>query len=240
MSTAPSSPWAAKASMLYDPAYARRYRAHDDEFELSEPCRLFAEWLRQVCEQFTPPIDALDLGCGTGRYFWALAGVRSLVGIDASPAMLAEARRPFNADRITAETVTLVEGDLFAYEFQPGQFDLVYSIGVLAEHVPFDAGVVAHVVRWLKPGGRFALTTVHPDSPSIPKTLKRRVGRSIARVAPAAMAGPIRSRLLAGGLYADEQRVTELLRGRFGIEALRRFESEAHLHCWCVARKLAA
>jgi hypothetical protein len=54
------------------------------------------------------------------------------------------------------------------------------------------------------------------------------------------MAGPIRSRLLAGGLYADEQRVTELLRGRFGIEALRRFESEAHLHCWCVARKLAA
>jgi SAM-dependent methyltransferase len=240
MSTAPFSPWAAKASMLYDPAYARRYRAHDDEFELSEPCRRFGEWLRQVCEQFTPPIDVLDLGCGTGRYFWALAGVRSLVGIDASPAMLAEARHPFNAHRITAETVTLVEGDLFAYQFQPGQFDLVYSIGVLAEHVPLDAGVVAHVFRWLKPGGRFALTTVHPDSPSIPKTLKRRVGRSIARVAPAVMAGPSRSRLLAGGLYADQQRVTELLRGRFGIEALRRFESEAHLHCWCVARKLAA
>jgi SAM-dependent methyltransferase len=237
MSAAPASSWAAKASTLYDPAYARRYRAHDDEFDLSEPCRRFAEWLRQVSLQFTPPIDVLDLGCGTGRYFWALAGVRSLVGIDASPAMLAEASRPFNADRITAERVTLVEGDLFAYEFQPAQFDLVYSIGVLAEHVPFDAAVVAHVARWLKPGGRFALTTVHPDSPSVPMTLKRRIGRSIAAVVPAAMAAPIRSRLLSGGLYADERRITELLRGSFDIEALRPFESEAHRHCWCVARK---
>jgi SAM-dependent methyltransferase len=229
-----------KASNLYDPAYARRYRAHDDQFQQSEPCRLFAGWLRQVCTQFAPPIDVLDLGCGTGRYFWALVGVRDLVGIDASRAMLAEARHPFNADRITAQTVTLVEGDLFAYDFEPSRFDLVYSIGVLAEHAPLDANVVGHAWRWLKPGGRFVFTTVHPDSSSIPKTLKRRVGRSIAAVAPAAVAQPIRARLLAGGLYADEQRITELLRRGFDIEVLRQFESEAHRHCWCVARKQAA
>jgi SAM-dependent methyltransferase len=240
MSAAPISPWATKASLLYDPAYARRYRAHDDEFESSPPCRLFADWLRHVCLQFTPPIDVLDLGCGTGRYFWALTGVRTLVGIDASPAMLAEARHPYNGDRITAETVTLVEGDLFSHDFEPGQFDLIYSIGVLAEHAPFDSGVVAHVSRWLTGDGRFAFTTVHPDSPSIPKTLRRRVGRSIAALAPAPMAGPIRSRLLAGGLYADEQRIRELLRGSFDIETLKQFDSEAHLHCWCVGRKRAA
>jgi SAM-dependent methyltransferase len=240
MTATQPTPWAAKALSLYDPAYARRYRAHDDEFDQSEPCRRFAEWLRQVCAAFSKPIDALDLGCGTGRYFWALAGVRDLVGVDASPSMLAEARHPFNADLITAASVTLVEGDLFSCEFEDGRFDLVYSIGVLAEHVPFDRAVVARVWRWLRPDGRFAFTTVHPESPSIPRTMKRRIGQSIAALAPAAMAQPIRARLLAGGLYADETRINELLARRFEIDALWQFESEAHRHCWCVARKLPA
>src|SRR5204862_7026994 len=101
MSAPPTSAWAAKASALYDPAYARRYRAHDDEFESSEPCRRFADWLRQVCLSFAQPVDLLDLGCGTGRCFWALSGVRGLVGIDASPAMLAEATNPYISNRIT-------------------------------------------------------------------------------------------------------------------------------------------
>jgi SAM-dependent methyltransferase len=240
MTGARTSPWAVKASTLYDPAYARRYRAHDDEFQNSEPCRRFADWLQQVCLTFAPPIDVLDLGCGTGRYFWALAGVRELVGIDASPAMLAEARNPYNADRITAGAVTLVEGDLFGHEFEPARFDLVYSIGVLAEHVPFDAAVVAHVARWLRPNGRFAFTTVHPESPSIPQTLKRRAGRSLAAIAPRTVAQRIRRRLMSDGLYADEARIQQLMGEAFEIESLRRFESEAHLHCWCVARRRAA
>jgi SAM-dependent methyltransferase len=234
-----TSRWAAKASALYDPAYARRYRAHDDEFESSEPCRRFADWLRQVCLSFAPPIDVLDLGCGTGRYFWALSGVRELVGIDASPAMLAEAKNPYNADRITVGSIVLVEGDLFGHDFAPARFDLIYSIGVLAEHVPLDAVTVAHVLRWLKPNGRFAFTTVHPESPSIPLTLKRRVGRSLATLAPGTLQQRMRRRLLSGGLYADEARIEQLLAGAFAIESLRRFESEAHQHCWCVARRNA-
>jgi SAM-dependent methyltransferase len=230
----------AKASALYDARYARRYRAHDDEFLDSEPCRRFAQWLRQASAPLPRPIDVLDLGCGTGRYFWALTGVRELVGIDASPAMLAEARQPFNRDRITAARVTLVEGDLFEHDFAPGRFDFVYSIGVLAEHVPFDEAVAAHAARWLKAGGRFAFSTVHPDSPSIPKTLPRRVGRAVAAVAPAILGRPLRTRLLGRGFYADERRITELLTPGFAIETLHQFESEAHLHCWCVARKQAA
>ena len=239
MTGADLSRWAVKASTLYDSAYARRYRAHDDNFQSSEPCRRFADWLRQVCLTFPPPIDALDLGCGTGRYFWALAGVRELVGIDASPAMLAEARHPYNADRITAAVVTLVEADLFGHEFEPARFDLIYSIGVLAEHVPFDAVVVAHASRWLKPNGRFAFTTVHPESRSIPRTLKRSVGRLLAAVAPPAVERRIRRRLLAGGLYADEAQIERLMGEMFTIESLWQFESEAHLHCCCVARRKA-
>ena len=225
---------------LYDAAYAKRYRAHDDEFLASQPCREFADWLQRICATFQPPIDALDLGCGTGRYFWALTGVRDLVGIDASSPMLAEARRPYNGGRITAASVTLIEGDLFEHDFGPARFDVIYSIGVLAEHVPFDARVVQRAARWLKPGGRFAFTTVHPDSPSIRATVGRRIGRSLAPVAPAPVRERIRARLLSGGLYADEPRVRMLLAPAFDIESLERFQSEAHLHCLCVARKKPA
>ena len=222
---------------LYDAVYAKRYRAHDDEFLTSQPCVEFAEWLRRICGMFQPPIDVLDLGCGTGRYFWALTGVRDLVGIDASSPMLAEARRPYNGDRIAAASITLIEGDLFEHDFGPARFDVIYSIGVLAEHVPLDAGVVQRAAHWLKPGGRFAFTTVHPESPSIPVTVGRRIGRSLAPVAPAPVRDRIRARLLAGGLYADEPRVRTLLEPAFDIESLERFQSEAHLHCLCVARR---
>jgi SAM-dependent methyltransferase len=239
VSRPPLTEHGARAVSLYDPAYARRYREHDDQLQHSAPYRRFAEWLGRICAQFTPPIDVLDLGCGTGRYFCALVGVRDLTGIDASPAMLAEARHPYRADRISAERIALVEGDLFASDFQAAQFDLVYSIGVLAEHMPLDPDVIAKVSHWLKPRGRFAFTTVHPDSPSIPQTLKRRLGR-LAGSMSSNLAARLRPQFLAGGMYADEQRIMELTAGRFDVEELRRVESEAHLHCLCVARKRAA
>jgi SAM-dependent methyltransferase len=235
-----SSRWASRASALYDEAYARRYRAHDDEFEESAPCREFAVWLERVCHSLVAPIDVLDLGCGTGRYFWALTGVRDLVGIDASAAMLAQARTPYNAARITAGSVTLIQDDLFNHRFEHGRFDLIYSIGVLAEHVPFNEDVADAVADWLKPGGRFAFTTVHPASPSIPRTIGRRMGEWLAPVAPAAAGRRLRARLLADGLYADQRRVGELLARMFDIESIELFESEAHLHCLCVARRQGA
>jgi SAM-dependent methyltransferase len=235
-----ATPWAARAAERYDAASAKRYRAHDDEFEASGPCRGFAEWLQRICGAFDRPIDVLDLGCGTGRYFWALAGVRSLTGIDASRSMLAEAQRPYLAERITVASVRLIEGDLFAHPFAPLTFDLVYSIGVLAEHAPLNDAIVARVASWLRPGGRFAFTTVHPASPSIHRTPARRVGEWAAPLAPGAAGRALRRRLLADGLYADETQVRDVLASAFEIESLDRFESEAHLHCLCVARRQSA
>src|SRR5262249_12311795 len=136
--------------------------------------------------------------------------------------------------------VKLIEADLFSYQFEPGRFDLVYSVGVLAEHTPFDEHVVAKVARWLKGGGRFAFTTVHPESPSIPRTLRRFVGERLAPMAARRIGARLRERLLAGGMYADESRVRSLLEATFDVESLDRFESEAHLHCLCVAGKRSA
>jgi SAM-dependent methyltransferase len=232
------SKWGVRAAQLYDSGYASRYRQHDDHLTESRPSMEIAARLSAVCEACGPGLTALDLGCGTGRYFWALKGVRQLIGLDASAAMLAHARDPYAAERMTIDRVTLVEGDMLTATFDVAQFDLIYSIGVLAEHTPLTRDVVALVARWLKPGGRFVFTAVRPDSPSVPQTFSRRLGESIAAAAPAPVARALRRRLLQDGLYADDQRIRELLTPGFAIESLDAFLSESHLHCLCVARRL--
>lgn len=229
--------WGRKAADLYATDYAKRYRQHDEELSQVEAYRAFCDWLSDVCASFHRPIDVLDVGCGTGRYFAALRHVNALVGLDASGAMLAEAANPVDAGRITARTIQLVEGDALTQEFPSESFDLVYSIGVLAEHTPFDERIVSNVARWLRPGGRFAFTTVHPDSTSIPGTPGRTLGRALLPFSPEPLRRWLRHRLTAGGQYADERLIRERLGTSFAIESMSRLESEAHLHCLCVAVK---
>lgn len=227
--------WGRKAADLYATDYARRYREHDEELSQVEAYRAFCEWLRDICGRFRRSIDVLDLGCGTGRYFAALRNVNALVGLDASGPMLAEAANPVGAEQITAKTIQLIEGDALTHQFSPDSFDLIYSVGVLAEHTPFDSRIVDNVATWLRPGGRFAFTTVHPDSASIPKTLGRTLGRAALPFSPGPIRRWLRAKLTAAGQYADEALIVERLGRRFSIESITRLQSEAHLHCLCVA-----
>jgi SAM-dependent methyltransferase len=226
-----------KAADLYATDYARRYREHDDQLGNVDAYLAFCGWLQEICGRFDAPIDALDLGCGTGRYFSALRNINRLVGLDASAPMLAEAAHPVAASRISARAVELVQGDALTYEFPEDSFDLIYSIGVLAEHTPLDDRIVANAARWLRPRGRFAFTTVHPDSTSIPRTPSRAIGAALAPFAPGPIRRWLRARLTAGGQYADEALIADRLGAAFTIESISRQESEAHLHCLCVARK---
>jgi SAM-dependent methyltransferase len=228
------------ASPLYDEAYARKYRAHDEALGGTPAYEQFVVWLGAVCRRFDHPIDVLDVGCGTGRYFWALEHVRSLTGLDPSAPMLAEARSPFRADKVTAQSVSLVCGDILTADFPRDSFDLVYSIGVLAEHAPLNRGVVQQVARWTRPGGRFAFTTVHPQSSSVPQTALRRTATALAPWLPTSARTSLRKRLLADGLYADERWVEDVLTPLFAIESLTLAHSEAHLHCLCIGRKVRA
>ena len=229
--------WAERAASLYDESYARRYRDRDDQLETAHTNRELIDWLGDVCDRFTDAIDVLDLGCGTGRYFWGLRRVKTLTGLDASAAMLEEARSPIHAERLAAVPITLITGDVMTHAFPPASFDLVYSIGVLAEHVPLTRALVDHVHGWLRPGGRFAFTTVHPQSPSVPKTGPRQIASVVARTLPEAMTRALHHRLVVGGMYADERWTTRVLGDRFVIESLDRFASDVHLHGRCVARK---
>jgi SAM-dependent methyltransferase len=241
LSSEPRTRWGTRAIELYTEAYAERYRAHDESLHPEHAATRLGEWLHGVCDRFNGPIDALDLGCGTGRYFRALGDVRRLVGIDASRPMLDRARHPVGSVVTAPGWLTLVEGDFLRHEFPSCEFDLVYSIGVLAEHSPFDETIVTRVKRWLKPGGRFAFTTVHPLSFSVPRTLKRRVGEWLlpwAAVAPVGLRRSLRARLMSDGLYADEERVREVLAGvGLAVESIEPFESDVHLHVLAVARK---
>jgi SAM-dependent methyltransferase len=231
--------WGARAAGLYTADYARRYRSTDDAIRHGALVECFGAWIGRTCESFGREISVLDLGCGTGRYFWALRHVEELIGIDVSAAMLAEARRPVDAGDLRPGSIELVEADFLTYQFDPGKFDLVYSIGVLGEHVPLEDGIVARVWSWLAPGGRFAFTAVHRASFSVPRTMQRRAGEWLMPVTAGAARTSLRKRLLAGGLYVDEPYVRELMAGGgFEIESLEQHESDVHLHCLCVARKV--
>jgi SAM-dependent methyltransferase len=234
------SRWGARAAALYTGAYAERYRAHDETLKAHQPIARLGEWLRGVCGRFNGPIDVLDLGCGTGRYFPSLVGVRRLVGIDVSSAMLERARQAAGELAKVPGWLTLIEADFLRQDFEPCAFDLVYSIGVLAEHSPFDASVAVRVARWLKPGGRFAFTTVHPGSFSVPRTFKRRAGEWLMPKAKGPLRRRLRARLMSEGIYADEERVRDVLEAAdLVVESIEPFESDVHFHLLVVALKPA-
>jgi len=89
----------------------------------------------------------LDLGCGTGQLTQKIAeSGADVVGLDASPDMIGQARQNYPRLRF-------VLADAAALEFD-NEFDAVFSNAAL--HWMLDrAGVVAGVARALKKGGRF-------------------------------------------------------------------------------------
>jgi len=112
----------------------------------------------------------LELGCGTGRISIPLlcAGV-SLVGVDRSEPMLAQARGKFLATRPrrSAAPLQLVRGDIRTLPFPDKQFDLVLAPYGMLQSLLSDRDVAAtlkSVARVLVPGGMFGVDLV-PDVP---------------------------------------------------------------------------
>ena len=104
------------------------------------------------------PGDVLDAGMGPGRLCvelrrrgWTVAGV------DASPAMVALARRRL------AGGGDLRVARLEALPFADGSFDAVAALGVL-EYVDDLAAVLAELARVLRPRGRAVLALPNPRS----------------------------------------------------------------------------
>jgi SAM-dependent methyltransferase len=109
-----------------------------------------------------PGSRALDVGCGTGYLTSMLAAAvtpgGSATGVDASAAMVAEARQ-FRSSPGCKYTVGAAE----RLAFEDGQFDVVTS-SLMLHHLPTELRVPAlrEMRRVLRPGGRLLIAEFRP------------------------------------------------------------------------------
>jgi ubiquinone/menaquinone biosynthesis C-methylase UbiE len=128
----------------------------------------------------TPGERVLDVGCGSGvvtREIARRVGADGrVVGLDASPGLLAVARELAQAAGL-GDRVEFREGSALHLPFADGSFDAVLCVTVLS-HVPGGEHAVPELVRVLKPGGRLGIfdfdsdmtVVTHPD-----RALTRRI-----------------------------------------------------------------
>ncbi len=122
-----------------------------------------------------PGSRVVELGCATGSQTLLLAdllhpGGASLIAVDRSAVMLAEARRRLNA--AGHPEVVLLQADAVDLPLADASVDQVV-IRFLLEHVPDPSAVLRSAQRILKPGGRIMViegdhgpTSFHPDDPA--------------------------------------------------------------------------
>jgi len=128
--------------------------------------------LRVARRQFIPkfkPRRVLDFGCGVGRLVVPFAEYGSeVIGVDISPAMLAEARR--NCERFGVDArVSLVTSDDELSQVN-GEFDLIHSF-IVFQHIDPRRGrnIASRLMDRLAPGGIASLHFTyakawHPDT----------------------------------------------------------------------------
>ena len=193
---------AAQARTQYNCEYATGYRESDDE-GLGGPTHTeLGDLLTEVSASFGRPIDVLDLGCGTGRYWHHLRNLKSLTGVDVSPDMLRLAQHPVREDAI-AVPIKLLCVNLTEISFPDDTFDLVYAIGVLGRLMPLDGFIVSKVWRMLKPGGTFVVSTTDRLSPRS-SSWKRRAAEILLPFLPVRFERTVRTRLRDLAITKDQ------------------------------------
>jgi ubiquinone/menaquinone biosynthesis methyltransferase len=125
-----------------------------DQFTRLFSFGLDRRWKAQLLAELSPYVGdttrALDLACGTGDLACALAARGAhVVGVDASPRMIDEAKQ-----RSRGETrVEFVVGDMTALDAPDASVDIV-TAGYALRNVPDYKRALTEIARVLKPGGR--------------------------------------------------------------------------------------
>lgn len=230
----------------FDEEWSRHYRLLDDQ-ETDPAFEHYGTLLRNLSSGFGKQIDALDVGCGTGRYFHYLRNIRRLVGIDLSPHMLEQARTPAFGSELEVGTIELICGEVTSASFSEASFDLIYSVGAIGEYSPIDQTHLELFLRLLRPGGILFVTAVDALSRvSIPEndqpSLILRLVRKSFPFLQMWLRGTLNRRL--SPFYVTLRQVESL----FAESGFSRFEITPYIHVsgWagthfdCVAVKSAA
>jgi ubiquinone/menaquinone biosynthesis C-methylase UbiE len=106
--------------------------------------RLEKRLLQKLLDRFPDAHEVLEVGCGTGHFTrWMTSLGLRVVGLDVSPAMLAEARR--------LKTGICIEGDALNLPFDAGSFGLVVMITTL-EFTSDPTGALSEAFRVARRG----------------------------------------------------------------------------------------
>ena len=108
--------------------------------------------------------------------------------------MLKQARFPIRGEAISIKRINMICADVLDIPIA-GNFDLIYSIGVFGEHVPWDLRICNGLFDRLKPGGKLFFTCVDVFSKFPYMSKKRRFAESVNLILPLAWKRKLRERL---------------------------------------------
>ena len=224
-----------------------QYR-QDDEIEVTTANhQRICATLQRICVSFPHPIQALEVGCGTGRYFHCLTNVDELTGMDISEEMLQAAETdPVCKERISVRDIKIIRGNAYLRSFPPESFHFIYSLGMFGNGCPVTQEICNRFYDWLKPGGKLYFNTV--DFAGLPLWYRaRRQAREFVY--------PMLTRRLKNVLDERESRQPSFSMNRGQLEAVLRetkfktFQVASHVcqsplwtgrHLECIASKQAA
>jgi 2-polyprenyl-3-methyl-5-hydroxy-6-metoxy-1,4-benzoquinol methylase len=110
-----------------------------------------------LVEKFVQGGTILDVGCGDGKFLWALDSQRwKRVGVDCGAETLRLVQEKMPALR-------LINGDLFCADLAEGSFDAITFWHAL-EHMPDPAATLVRAAKLLCPGGWMFISLPNLDS----------------------------------------------------------------------------
>jgi ubiquinone/menaquinone biosynthesis C-methylase UbiE len=134
--------------------YGNLFKAFSAQSYWDEPVKLLSQRLERngISLADIKGKKVLDAGCGGGRYTvaWRLSGAGQATGLDISPINVEDANRRVAEAGI--DNVYFKKGDVLELPFEDGEFDIVFSNGVLHHTTDWEKGV-REMLRVLKPGG---------------------------------------------------------------------------------------
>ena len=162
---------------------AEKYRRDDEIDATGKDHDQLCSVLQDISSSFDAPVTVLDIGCGTGRHFHCLRNVRELVGIDVSQNMLEQAVHPVKKEE-APEHRKLICANFYNYDFAPGSFHFIYSIGVFGNGCALTPELCAKLVRWLKPNGQLFFDVIDAGGLNFVLRSRKRMRSWIYRLLP--------------------------------------------------------